>query len=42
MPNLAIPLKKTPFNEITDFIFENCYKPIRFSKKYSYYLMKHL
>ena len=30
------------FNEIRDFVFENYYKRIRFSKESSYYPMKRL
>ena len=30
------------FNEIRDFIFENCYKRIGFSKENNYYSMKRL
>ena len=40
--NIARAIKKIPVNEIKDFIFENCYKRIRFSKKSSYYSMKRL
>ena len=29
-------------NEIRDFIFQNCYKKIGFSKKSSYYSLKRL
>ena len=34
--------KKMPVNEIGDFIFENCYKRIGFSKENSYNSMKRL
>ena len=35
-------MKKMSVNEIRDFIFENCYKRIGFSKESSYYSMKRL
>ena len=35
--NIASIRKKMPINEIRDFIFENYYKRIRFSKENSYY-----
>ena len=38
--NLVRALKKMFVNEIKDFIFENYYKRIEFSKEISYYLMK--
>ena len=31
--NIASTIKKIPVNEIRDFIFENYYKKIRFSKE---------
>ena len=34
--------KKMSVNEIKDFIFDNYHKRIGFSKKNSYYSMKHL
>ena len=40
--NIARAIKKMPNNEIRDFIFENYYKRIGFSKENSYYSMKHL
>ena len=33
-------MKKMPFNEIENFIFENYHKRIGFSKENSYYLLK--
>ena len=38
--NIASTITKMSFNEIGDFIFENYYKRIGFSKKYSYCSMK--
>ena len=35
-------MKKMSFSEIKDFIFENYYKAIEFSKQSSYHVMKHL
>ena len=40
--NIARAIKKMSVNEIRDFIFENYYKRIRFSKENSYYSMKRL
>ena len=40
--NIAKALKKRSVNEIKDFIFENYYKRIGFSKESSYYSMKRL
>ena len=40
--NLARAIKKMTVNEIRDFIFENYYKQIGFSKECSYYSMKRL
>ena len=40
--NTATAIKKISVNEIRDFIFENYYKRIPFSKENSYYSMKHL
>ena len=39
--NIARAIKKMPVNEIRGFIFEHYCKPIGFSKKSSYYSMKH-
>ena len=39
--NIASSIKKMSVNEIRDFIFENYYKRNGFSKKNSYYTMKH-
>ena len=39
--NIARAIKKMTSNEIIDFIFENYYKQIGFSKENSYYSMKH-
>ena len=39
--NIVIAVKDTTVNEIRDFIFENYYKRIGFSKENSY-SMKHL
>ena len=39
--NVSGTIKKMTVNEIADFIFENCYKQIRFSKGNSYYSIKH-
>ena len=36
------PIKKRSANEVRDFIFENYYKKIGFSKKNRYYSMKRL
>ena len=38
--NIARAIKKVSLNEIRDFIFENYYKRIGFSKENSYYSMK--
>ena len=40
--NIARAIKKMSDNEIRDFILENYYKRIRFSKENNYYLMKSL
>ena len=40
--NIAKAIKKMSVNEIKDFIFENYYKRIGFSKENSYYSIKHL
>ena len=40
--NIAKVIKKTSINEIKDFIFENYYKRIGFSKESGYYSMKRL
>ena len=40
--NITMAIKTMSINEIKDFIFENHYKQIRFSKKNSYYSMKRL
>ena len=40
--NIAKAPKKMSVNEIRDFIFENYYKRIGFSKENSYYSMKRL
>ena len=39
--NIANAIKKMTINELRDFIFENDYKPIRFSKENTYYSLKH-
>ena len=39
--NIASTVKKMSVNEIRDFIFENYYKRIGFSKENCYYSMKH-
>ena len=39
--NFANAIKMMSVNEIRDFIFENYYKRIGFSKENSYDLMKH-
>ena len=39
--NIASLLKKMTVNELRDFVFENYYRQIGFSKENSYYLMKH-
>ena len=39
--NIAGAIKNKSVNEIRDFIFENYYKRIEFSKENSYYSMKH-
>ena len=39
--NISRAIKKMSVNEIRDFIFENYYKRIRFSKENSYYSMKY-
>ena len=38
--NIAKDIKKMSINEIKDFIFENYYKRIGFSKEISYYSVK--
>ena len=40
--NIIKAIKEMPVNEIRDFIFENYYKRIGFSKETSYYSMKRL
>ena len=40
--NITKAIKKISGNEIRDFIFENYYKRISFSKENSYYSMKRL
>ena len=40
--NIIKAIKKMPVNYMRDFIFENYYKQIGFSKEESYYSMKHL
>ena len=40
--NIVSAIKKMPVNEIRDSIFTNYYRRIGFSKKNSYYSMKHL
>ena len=40
--NIAKAIKKMSINEIRDFIFENYYKRIGFSKENSYYLLNRL
>ena len=40
--NIFRAIKKMSVNEIRDFIFENYYKRIGFSKENCYYSMKHL
>ena len=40
--NIAKAIKKISVNKIKDFIFQNYYKGIGFSKENNYYLMKHL
>ena len=40
--NNAKAIKTTSINEVKDFIFENYFKRIGFSKKVSYISMKHL
>ena len=40
--NIPRTIKKMSVNEIREFIFENYYKRIRFSKENSYYSMKRL
>ena len=39
--NITKAIKKISVNEIKDFIFQNYYKGIGFSKENNYYLMKH-
>ena len=39
--NIARAIKMMSVNAIRDFIFENYYKRIGFSKENSYYSMKH-
>ena len=39
--NIACTIKKKSVSKIRDFIFENCYKRIGFSKKNGYCSMKH-
>ena len=38
--NIASAIKKMSLNEIRDFIFQNYYKRIRFSKENSYFSIK--
>ena len=38
--NIANTLKKMTVKELKDFVRENCYKQIEFSKENSYYSMK--
>ena len=38
--NIVKRIKKISVNDIIDFIFENYYKRIGFSKETSYYVMK--
>ena len=40
--NIIKAIKKISVNDIRDFIFENYYKRIGFSKEYNYYSMKRL
>ena len=40
--NIVRAIKKMSINEIRDFIFENYYKQIGFSKESSYYSVKRL
>ena len=40
--NIARAIQKMSVDEIRNFIFENCYKRIGFSKEDSYCSMKHL
>ena len=40
--NIPRTIQKMSVNEIREFIFENYYKRIRFSKENSYYSMKRL
>ena len=40
--SIASAIKKMSVNETRDFIVENCYKRIGFSKENSYYSMKRL
>ena len=39
--NIANAIKKMTVNKVRDFIFENYYKRIGFSKKSSYYSLTH-
>ena len=39
--NIANAIKKMSVNELRDFIFENYYRQIGFSKENSYYSLKH-
>ena len=39
--NIARAIKKMTVNKVRDFIFENYYKRIGFSKENSYYSIKH-
>ena len=39
--NITSAVKKMSVNETRDFIFENCYKQIGFSRENSFYSMKH-
>ena len=39
--NTASATKKMTVNELRDFIFENYYRRILFSKENNYYSMKH-
>ena len=38
--NISRAIKRMSVNEMRDFIFENCYKKIGFSKESSYYSIK--
>ena len=39
--NITVAVKQMSVNKIREFIFENNYKRIGFSKENSYYSMKH-